>query len=503
MKRWTMAAVVLLWLGWHLAVPINLTVADIGRHIKNGELIWQGQWDVLYENFYSYTFGRYPFLNHHWLFGVLVYPLWRLFDFTGLSLIYVAVQLATFWLFFRRAERFSSLALACAFGLLSFPLLTYRIEIRPEGLSMFFCGLFWLALEAYQHHRCRSHHLKIFLIFLQVLWVNTHIFFIMGPMLTALFWWQAKIDGRQDQIRILKQTLGLVLGMCLVNPSGLWGALAPLNIFKGFGYALAENQSVYFMYRRFPQDPAYLYLLIAFVAVIVPWVLLAKRDGWLKHAPMLALTLFLSVCAMKAVRLMTPFGFFWIPLSAFVWSRWMQPWRAIFRKILTIALVIAGILVSVMVRFSWQQRPSFGLLPLVNNSAQFFKQAGLLGRIFNNYDIGGYLIFHLAPSQKFFVDNRQEAFPANFFKEVYIPMQENDAVWQKMDARYDFNVIFFDRHELTPWGQEFLIKRVSDSTWAPVFVDDYTIIFLKRNALNAGLIRRYELPASMFRVQKF
>ena len=45
--------------------------------------------------------------------------------------------------FVRQAERFSSFVLACAFGLLSFPLLTYRLEIRPEGFSMFFCGIFW------------------------------------------------------------------------------------------------------------------------------------------------------------------------------------------------------------------------------------------------------------------------------------------------------------------------------------------------------------------------
>jgi len=51
---------------------------------------------------------------------------------------------------------------------------------------------------------------------------------------------------------------------------------------------------------------------------------------------------------------------------------------------------------------------------------------------------------------------------------------------------------------MTPWAQQFLIARVKDPEWAPVFVDEQTIIFLKRNASNAPVISRFELPKSMF-----
>ena len=45
---------------------INLTSLDLGRHIKNGQIIWQDK-DVLYKNFYSFTEPDFPFINHHWL----------------------------------------------------------------------------------------------------------------------------------------------------------------------------------------------------------------------------------------------------------------------------------------------------------------------------------------------------------------------------------------------------------------------------------------------------
>ena len=69
-----LACLVLLVL--HLAVPINLTTADIGRHIKNGELVLSGNSAVLHKNFYSFSYPDYPFINHHWFFGVISYVIY-------------------------------------------------------------------------------------------------------------------------------------------------------------------------------------------------------------------------------------------------------------------------------------------------------------------------------------------------------------------------------------------------------------------------------------------
>ncbi len=139
------------------------------------------------------------------------------------------------------------------------------------------------------------------------------------------------------------------------------------------------------------------------------------------------------------------------------------------------------------------------MMPGVNGSAEFFKKNNMEGPIFNNYDIGGYLIYHLFPKERVFVDNRPEAYPSSFFKDIYVPMQEDEAVWKKMDQRYQFNAIYFYRHDMTPWAQPFLIRRIQDPGWAPVFVDDYTLILLKRNEKNAFGIRLYELPQRLFK----
>jgi hypothetical protein len=139
-----------------------------------------------------------------------------------------------------------------------------------------------------------------------------------------------------------------------------------------------------------------------------------------------------------------------------------------------------------------------GLRHNVNASAEFFKRSGLKGPIFSNYDIGGYLIYHLADQEKLFVDNRYEAFPLDFFSKVYFPMQEDPAVWKDFQKKYGFNVVYFSRYDKTPIGQHFLVYRFRDPQWAPVFVDDYTIIFARRGSIDQGIIDRFELPKSAF-----
>jgi hypothetical protein len=99
-----------------------------------------------------------------------------------------------------------------------------------------------------------------------------------------------------------------------------------------------------------------------------------------------------------------------------------------------------------------------------------------------------------------FVDNRPEAYADVFFQEVYIPMQENNEIWNRVSKEYAFNAIYFATSDGTNWGQEFLVKRIKDPEWAPVFADDYAIIFLKRNEKNKDLISRFEMSQDHFRV---
>lgn len=479
----------------YLCVPINLTAVDIGRHIKNGELILNGNSAVLYKNFYSFTYPEYPFINHHWFFGVISYVFFSLSGFKGLSVSYIFLLVMTYLLAFDAARRYSNAIFSILLSVAALLLAASRPEIRPEGFSVFFTALdFWL-LQRFLQRRISGNMVLMCIPIIQVIWVNTHIFFFMGPVLVGLFCWQMKLAGEgKERAGLLQRLLLISVLVNLINPSGLGGMLTPLNGFKKFGYDLAENQNVFFMIHRFGDSIVYKYFLVPALVMIAGMGLCLRREG-AKALPMVILGAFTTLAAFRAVRLFMPFGFLFIPLAAYFYAPYVK-------KAPVVLILGAASAAGLIIMFLWcrPDHPQIGLSPGVNGSAVFFKQSGLKGPIFSNYDIGGYLIYHLGDREKVFVDNRQEAFPPDFFQKVYIPMQEDDAVWRQQEAKYGFNVIYFYRHDLTPWGQAFMIGRVRDPGWAPVFVDDYTIIFARRGGIDQGVIDRFELPKSIFRV---
>ena len=502
--KFALASFCFILLALKLAVPINLAAVDIGRHVKNGEeLLERRQWDVLHTNFYSFTYPDYPFINHHWFFGVMSYGVWKCFGFIGLSIAYIALMLLALFFFFRAALLRGNFPLVVFLAFAALPILADRKEIRPEGISILFMGVYFYLLTKLSLGKIRRGGVFLILFFLQVIWVNTHIFFFMGPLLVSVFLWEGANRGCKACVRSLTPLLFLTLALNIINPSGLSGAAAPLNILKEFGYRLAENQNIFFMLNFFPQEKIYIYYLAMALIAAVGIVWAVWKRGWKMNAPFAVLAI-VAVCAgLKAARLMMPFGFLFIPLASFFYSQVEGKWTR------HVQLKARGILLAGAVMFcvfyGWGlrgQQIGLGLVPGINRSADFFKAVGLRGPVFSNYDIGGYLIFHLADQEKVFVDNRQEAFPLEFFKNVYVPMQEEAQMWRKTDGRYGFNAIYFYRHDLTPWGQNFLIERIQDPQWVPVFVDDYVIIFLKRNSVNQPIIERFELPKSMFGVSR-
>ncbi len=497
MKKRIIFGLILIWLGWHLAQPINLALADIGRHIKNGELILQGVWDVLYKNYYSYNCPDYPFINHHWLFGVFAYLIWHWLDFVGLALIYILINLVTFSLFVSRVKNVS-FVVVCAFSLLAIPLISARMEIRPEAFSLLFFGLMWCLSEKYAQERLKTMAIRALLIVIQILWVNTHIYFMAGPLLMLIFLFQAKIDNKPQAARFFGVNYLLLLGSCLINPSGLAGALVAFRV-TTVGYPVIEEQNILYMLKNFPDNPVYAYTLIAVALSALAWGALIYKEGVKRHFSMFILMVVMSLAALKASRFIGPYGFFWVPLSAYAWGRWMEAWDIRGRKLATAVLLTTGILAAALINFDFRQAPVLGLSAGSSAAADFFKREGLTGPIFSNYENGGYLIFHLSPQFKFFVDNRVEAFPVDFFQKMYIPMQMREDFWQVTDRYFHFNVIFFSRNDQTLSANRFITRRINDPSWALVFMDNHTLLLLKRNSQNIDCIRRCELKVLNFK----
>lgn len=505
----------LVWLGLFLAQKINLTTADLGRHLKNGEIFLSNpsfKNEILSKNFYSFTHPDFPFQNHHWGSGIIFFIIFKLFNFKGLSIFFIFLSLLTFSIFFWIAQKKSNFSIAFLVSILLIPLVAARAEIRPEIFSYLFSGIFLALLFLFQEEKISPKVLLISLFIIEIFWVNLHIYFIFGLIILAAFLleeiikWQSK-----KRIQILLISLFLLLIAFLFNPQG-WRIFNLIFIFKNYGYLLVENQSIRFLEKLNFIDPNFLlFKIIAFLLLVSSILILIKRrrnSSFSFHLP----AILLAGMAFLAIRNFTLFALFALPtlsLNAYILKDWLKEELFFSSEMKWIFFSIGATIIFFFNFFSQYNNfpPSkgnfgLGLLPEVNKSIEFFKENGLSGPIFNNYDIGNFLIFHLFPEEKVFVDNRPEAYPASFFKEEYIPMQEKEEIWQKLNDFYKFNVIFFYRHDATPWAQPFLIKRLEDPNWTPVFVDDFTIIFLKNNQKNQAVIEKYRIPKEYFQIIK-
>ena len=458
---------ILSWCGLFLSQKINLATADLGRHVKNGEIIIQASWaekaEVLKTNFYSYTMPEAEFVNHHWLSGVIFYAVERMFGFTGLSLLYVLGSILAILLFFNVARRVSSFYTAAFVAIILTPLLVSRAEVRPEMWSYLLPGVF-LNLLYFRKHLWSIPILMMF-------WVNLHIGFIFGFLVLGSF-------ILEDYKKFWKVTLASVL-LGLVNPFGYKMFLYPFLIFENYGYKIVENQSIHFLENLGfgAGEPFMLYKIVAGAVLVSIAALIYKK---VKISPSIIIpTVATGVLAYLGIRHFPSFALFTLPFLSYAMYK-MVVTKFSGEVVTGLSVVVLALSLTFGIQDLIRLGPvlGWGLSPGVLEAAEFYKTNNLKGPIFNNYDVGGYLIYAL-PQEKVFVDNRPEAYSEDFFAQVYVPAQEDDSVWQKLDEQYKFNTIFFSHRDYTPWGQEFLATRLKDKDWKTVFLDDYIIIFSK------------------------
>jgi len=502
---WPTVAILATYVGLFYCQKINLAVTDIGRHIANGKWLFQFP-SLLFQNTYSFTEPQFPTITHHWGGGVLFNWIHSAFGFTGLSLFSVAIAMTTLWISFHIAKNKTNLTIAIFATLLVIPLITKRIEIRPEMMSYLFLAIYIYALETYRLVPLPKRWL-IGLAIVQLVWVNTHIFFIIGPGLIFLYLVQRHLTSPKSSTKIqLAKLLGVSLLICLANPHFIAGALAPLTIFKQYGYMVAENQSVWFMYSRF-KSPIYVHFgLLAIITIGSFGALFKSKPSMILVATtVLIATAFVGANVNRTLAL---FGWCFIPYGAILLHRLTRLKTIKHTKILrasmlliTIILVTRGLLTANPIYNPIKHNFGIGAIKSVANASRFFKATNLKGPIFNNYDIGSYIIYHHFPKERVFVDNRPEAYSIPFLKNQLISMQENEAAWQNLSQAYGINTIYFFRRDMTPWAQPFLIRRIKDPNWIPVFVDDVNIILVKNTPSNQGVIQSYEIPQKGFRIQ--
>ena len=506
--RVILTALLLLVYGFYLAHEIDLTVGDLGRHLKNGQLFFENG-SIPKINLYSYAYPDYPFINHHWASGAVFYLTEHAVGFAGLSLGFIALSMVTLLVFLNVATRYSSFAVAAPIAVIVLPILITRHEVRPELFSYFFAGVFLYILWDYKHGRSSFRRL-FWLPILEILWVNLHIYFFIGIMLIAVYLLEALVavlthnqkQNSREQFKGLGMILALTILATCLNPAGIAGAIYPFLILNEYGAPVIENYSVTAILRQGYAFLPLVYFLIILALVCLSWLYAVKKNRSSFSLGNFLLTVVFFAIAWSAIRNFALFAYFALPLSAVNFKGVLggEGQASASPSILKISgglAVIALVLVLINPAYfvsSNRGRVGIGLEEANGAAAEFFLKENVSGPIFNNFDVAGYLVYHLYPGHRVFIDNRPEAYPAAFFGEVYFPIQMDESKWEQVSRRYGFNAIVFNHRERSVRAEQFVIRRVLDPLWAPIYLDKDVIILAKRAGPNQSIVARYEIP---------
>lgn len=478
--------------------PIAAITQDLGRHIKTGEIIWTTH-SIPPTNLYSYTYPNFPFSNHHWGPEVFFYLVYQATGFPGTLFLTFSLSVSAFLIIYWYALKKASLIAVSFVSFLSLGILLERTDVRPEAFSFFFLSLFLIILFK---NREKPTKWLTALIPLQLLWVNTHVYFIIGIVLVGLFF----LDSLFIHFRHSKKTLSLhltplpglllfVLVSCclasLFNPNGLSGALYPFRVFDNYGYAIEENQNIFLLW-EFAQKRTIVFFWTTVVLFFITLLLRARHTrpiDWF-------LAIIFTIIGIQAIRNFPLFVFtMFIPFTYHL-SSLLHPLQKNAKFFLSVSICCVVLLF-------WQLfyvptvKPMELSTPIgASKAVDFMIAQNIKGPIFNNFDIGSYLIFRLYPREKVFVDGRPEAYPASFFQNTYIPMQQDPKLFKKLDKKYHFNTIFFAHTDQTPWAKQFLQAIVKNSAWKVLYLDDTVIVLSKDTTVKPISLIKYTIPSS-------
>jgi hypothetical protein len=439
---------------------------DLGWHLRCGQLILDKQ-GFCSQNLFSSLLPDYHWPNHHWLYQVVLFSIWKNFGLWGLSLFNALLATSTFMFFnlaienYQLEKRWATMIIFfLSWGVFSF-------GIRSQLLGIFYFCLtvaFLLRKDVFS---------KKFLPIIFLFWANSHGSVIVGLIFFLLY-----------SLKNLKKNLFcfiLSFLATLINPFGIkiyqeaWRHFAVVNLDK----LIAE---------WIPPRPWKQIVILAIGSLLI---FLSRKTLW----PLLISFSFLALRARRNLPLFLII-FFVLLFRNKVLRNWLQPWlkKKSLRKDLAFFTSLLILFYSLFVRLpktiktnsSWQNFCQDSNQTYPCEAINFLKnqpEKGLSSEseenIFNRYEWGGFLIWQL-PEYKVFIDGRMPAWPTPSGKSpytIYLETLQTQPGWQETLNRYDINWILispgtFMDLKLKPNPENF--------GWSEAYRDKKSVIYKRK-----------------------
>jgi hypothetical protein len=364
---------------------------------------------------------------------------------------------------------------AFASCLLLLPLAALFFAPRPQVLGYIFLLLTLICLESFRQG-LRKSLWPLPVIFL--LWVNTHGSFAFGLLVLATYWLsglrsfsQGLISAERwtcEQRRHLAWTALLSVIAITVTPYGTRLAAYPLELalFQPVNLAnIAEWQSPVF------HSPLWKLFLVSMLLFFLA-LLLFRVTYRLEEVGLLLFTLYTTFVHR---RFLIAFILVFAPMLAVLLSRWMPSFHPAKQRwalnAALLSLIVMGLVILFPSRRSLTERIAEGF---PTKAVSYLRDHPVEGKLLNDYDWGGYLIWSLGAQHKVFIDGRADIYEYGGVLADWFHMKLVGPNTTSLLRKYGIEACLLERK--TPLST-FL---TASPDWERTYSDDLSAIFVRK-----------------------
>lgn len=251
-------------------------------------------------------------------------------------------------------------------------------------------------------------------------------------------------------------------------------------VFQNYGVVITENQTIFALQKTGFVNPDFLFYYLSILIIIsVFYAGILKRSITLKNTILVIMGAILATINIRSFPylfiLALPYTLLLIQYNKHdAWSKSLI--------LLTFILLIGESIMYLNGKYyELTYKPYAPKLEFTQDAKpamDFVIKNNLPDPIFNNFDIGSYILYRGYPEYKIFIDGRPEAYPASFITNTYLPMHEDYNKFLEINKKHQFKTIIFSITDQNPRTINFFNELLRDKKWKLVYLDYYMIVFV-------------------------
>lgn len=451
-------------------------------HIKAGSIMLEEK-NLIDSDVFSHTAFGTPWTAHEWLSELIMAGIHRLAGLEGLLCFFLLITSLSFWLLFKITEKYSN-------QWVSFGCVSLALAFSPSHMAArphLFTWLFMLiTMSILMSGGKRLYWLPL----IMIVWANLHGGFILGLVLQGIFLLGSALENRlaskQSLREILQQqkvaTVVLLASTLavIINPFGYELLLFPFQVSKGaFSTLIGEWKSPDLQdmwYFRFYLIA--LVLLISFAKSRVTWTerllfvfFFNAALTHIRHISLMLMALTPLMARMIDAQIKK------VPLTIIgskdkkqlQLSATTGPFVTVF---IALALLTCGSIDQRSLNFMTPENIIEVKTKHLNQLVDYLDSNLPDGKMFNEYALGGYLLYALTPPPKVFIDGRADMYGEEILKD-YNTVVFSSSAREKILSQYDVEWVVFEK------ASSIISDLEKTGFWQRVYGNDHYAVLTK------------------------